>query len=454
MATPEYWSLSTNPPISNNGTIVDARLSTISSTNTTGYVPVNSASSDPIIRNLSYAVQNDGKVTYQLSVGTNTFQYNNLQELANAGVAGYSGTTTDSIKSSLATQLTASTKVNIPSTPSSSRSASGSSADPATNPDGTSPLTVSSAIDDASLPTISSIGARDNYPNDNVGSDPEVLGYPLDRKKHASPGQDYIKFQIFKYRPARITTAAAPTPSERTTGENIGTIVLPIQPSITDENSVQWGEDTLDPIQKAGVGIAMNTMNSNGDVNSVVNTFMGSVSQQIQEIATGPNKDNVEKAIKAYFAGAAVGNQNLLSRISGAVLNPNLELLFQRPNLRTFSFTFRLAARSPEESRRIKSIIRTFKQAMSVQKSGELFLTAPNVFEIGFIFGNTNDKNPYLPLIKTSALTRCSVDYTPDQSYMTYYDGSMTSYGLSLSFQELTPVYNNDYGVGYTNIGY
>jgi hypothetical protein len=34
--------------------------------------------------------------------------------------------------------------------------------------------------------------------------------------------------------------------------------------------------------------------------------------------------------------------------------------------------------------------------------------------------------------------------YAPDGSYMTYDDGSMTSYNVSMKFNELEPIYNDD----------
>ena len=37
------------------------------------------------------------------------------------------------------------------------------------------------------------------------------------------------------------------------------------------------------------------------------------------------------------------------------------------------------------------------------------------------------------------------VNYTPDGSYMTYDNSSMVSYEMAMSFQEIEPVYNNDY---------
>ena len=57
----------------------------------------------------------------------------------------------------------------------------------------------------------------------------------------------------------------------------------------------------------------------------------------------------LNKLIAVALAGEAVGAQGLLSRATGTVLNPNLELLFQGPQLRPFTFQFRLSPRGIEE---------------------------------------------------------------------------------------------------------
>ena len=83
--------------------------------------------------------------------------------------------------------------------------------------------------------------------------------------------------------------------------------------------------------------------------------------------------------------------------------------------------------------------------------AGELFVRAPYIFEIKYYYKNQPD-HPGLNLIKACALTNLSVDYTPLGSYMTYEDGTMVAYTLSMQFQELTPIYENDYAghdIGY-----
>jgi hypothetical protein len=81
----------------------------------------------------------------------------------------------------------------------------------------------------------------------------------------------------------------------------------------------------------------------------------------------------------------------------------------------------------------------------------ELFLKAPNVFDIKYVRttvkGEIIKDHPYINRVKgPCALVNCSVDYTPNGSYMTFAaDGSMVTYNLSLIFSELEPVYEDDY---------
>jgi hypothetical protein len=150
------------------------------------------------------------------------------------------------------------------------------------------------------------------------------------------------------------------------------------------------------------------------------------------------------REIRVALAGEAVGIQNLLGRF-GSVLNPNLELLFTGPQLRPFEFSFKLSAREQDEANNIRQIINFFKKNMSVKKSTDgIFLRSPNTFFIEYMYkGQPGHKG--INKIKECALMNCSVDYTPLGTYMTYEDGTMVSYTLSLQFQELVPIYEEDY---------
>ena len=229
----------------------------------------------------------------------------------------------------------------------------------------------------------------------------------------------------------------------------LGTVVLPIQPSINDSNGVDWGGTTLNPIQAYAASASLQMMDSPSGITGAAAEALRQAAIRFKQ---GLDAEGYGKAISLYFAQEAVGAQNLLSRTSGAILNPNLELLFNGPTLRPFNFTFRLSPRNKPEAEQVKKIINFFKKAMAVKTAkSEVFLKAPNVFDIEYLKGTK--KHNSLNKIKTCALLGFEVDYAPDGTYMTYEDGTMTSYQISLRFSELEPIYSKDYADGHT-IGY
>jgi len=221
-----------------------------------------------------------------------------------------------------------------------------------------------------------------------------------------------------------------------------GPIFLAIQAPISDQNSVDWGPDSVNAIDAALYEKSNTFMNTPGSqLGNEFQRFMREVNQEMR---------NQQGRFQRYLAGQAASINNVLARTDNVILNPNLELLFQGPQLRPFSFQFKMSARGQKEADDIKKIIKYFKYHMAVRKETGLFLRAPYVFTIQYCKGNT-PKHPGLNLIspdndkKACALTNCSVDYTPLGSYATYEDGTMVAYTLSLQFQELTPIYDTDY---------
>ena len=163
--------------------------------------------------------------------------------------------------------------------------------------------------------------------------------------------------------------------------------------------------------------------------------------------ATATDK-NVQQAIAGLLtsSGLGVDNDELLARTQGNIVNNNLELLFKGPTLRPFTFQFNLSPRDSGEARQVQKIIRAFKQSSSVQKTtGGIFLAAPNTYKLEFISGKTNKTHAFLPRIKECALLGVNMNYMPENSYMTYDDTSMVAYNMQLAFQELEPIFNDDY---------
>ena len=226
-------------------------------------------------------------------------------------------------------------------------------------------------------------------------------------------------------------------------GRSKGTVTLPIQSGIKDQNAAGWGEDKMTAGDIAKAGVALKTiMEGGGGFSESIGTLANQAVGSSEDLAT---------AVGTKFAENAAGVKGLLARTQGKVMNPNLELLFDKPTLRPFSFQFKLSARNKEEAATIVKIIRFFKQNMAPQKGGgsggtsaNLFLKAPNTFQIHYMHEGSKE-HPYIGRAKECAMTSFEVDYTPDGNYSTLKDGFMTSYTISMSLKELEPVFYEDY---------
>jgi hypothetical protein len=264
---------------------------------------------------------------------------------------------------------------------------------------------------------------------------PTNLVYP---EKLASAQQDVIKFNMVKYRPKKFSQETFGFSDRLSAVEKdfIGTVVLPIPNGISDTNAVTWGGADMNAAQAAAVDIATSGIEGGGS------GLVGAAGRVAGAIKNAP--DEVQKAIVGAFAQEATGVQGILARTAGLVINPNLELLFSAPTLRPFNFTFKLASRSPEESKIIRSIIRFFKQGMSpIRTPSTLFLKAPHTFQIQYL--HRNEEHKFLNKFKECALQSFNVSYTPEGQYATFTDGAMVSYQITMQFQELEPIFNDDY---------
>lgn len=243
-------------------------------------------------------------------------------------------------------------------------------------------------------------------------------------------------------------------------------IILPMPSSIVDTNQVNYSDDSLDAITATVAELAgglmqtklFDTNGKNFDLSGALTTAKNKLNQTLNET----NLENVKDLILANLAaqaGSLVGLTNLslnqvLARSTGEIVNPNMELLFNGPTIRNFSFSFKLTPRNGKEAEQIKLIIRSLKKHMSPKNNDGTFLKSPDVFELRY--KNGLDDHSYLNRFKRCALQNMSVNYTGENVYATYEDGAPVSTILSLSFKELEPIYAEDYeksegkkGVGY-----
>jgi len=303
----------------------------------------------------------------------------------------------------------------------------------------------STTVADVKKPAVAK--ARQSYETD--------LCYPVTLRRGS---QDRLQIDVRQLQNRRLRDAQSLTIADRNLGKSIGRVFLPIPAGIQDFNGVSFQSGSLNPIELAAAQTALTGVTSGlealtDEVSSLVRGALGT---------RGRNAD-LRKAIATYFVGQAtgIGARGIFTRTENAVVNPNLELLFTGPTLRPFNFTFKMSPRDKGESIVVKKIIRLFKQSSAVQTTPSgLFLKSPDAYTIKYLtkgsrsigsattpegLDSFDDTHDFLPKIKNCALLNCSVNYTPDGSYMTYENTSPVSYTMTLRFQELEPIFNDDY---------
>ena len=248
--------------------------------------------------------------------------------------------------------------------------------------------------------------------------------------------QDTLRISVLKYNPKKMSALGF---AKRTSGKTIGAVTLPVPGGVQDGNKAGWGSGTMTPVQIATSDAVKKFLVKDGDA--------AAESLQTSIEAAKKNPTAVKTGLAAMFTENLTGASDILARTEGAVQNPNMELLFQGPQMRAFSFSWRLSPRDERESMTVMRIIRLFKQSMAPKTTkSQLFLKAPNTYKLEFVSPRgMRGTHRFLPKVKECALVDFGVNYTPDGSYMTYENSSMVSYEMTLSFQELEPIYNSDY---------
>lgn len=114
------------------------------------------------------------------------------------------------------------------------------------------------------------------------------------------------------------------------------------------------------------------------------------------------------------------------SGATGTVVNPQLEVLYQSPSLRNFSFDFIFYPRSQKEAEEVQKILTSlmFHQSPEILGAGAgggqggYFMVPPSEFDIQFYYNGK--ENPNVQPISTCVLTSMNVNYTESGEWHAY----------------------------------
>jgi hypothetical protein len=316
----------------------------------------------------------------------------------------------------------------------------------------------------------------------NYQTDPRAMAYPID----ISTDQDHLMIKKYKYSrgeglnrvnrsgPGEYVRASA----EEAGKEYDGFVLLPM-PKVSDSNGAEWGESDLNVFGVTAAGALaapLSAVDAAGDFQKFGDAFGGGfnindIPTKIQE-AFGQTQDAIGRIVPDLAGSAAVGGalggskllqtigvtvepDTLLARATGQIANPNAELLFQGPVLRDFGFQFLMIARSAEEGKMIRQIIRWFKQGAAPKYNNTALLKTPDIFALEYQTPGQVNGRKILTKFHDMALRTITVDYAPDGFWSAYDDSHPVACRMSLQFTELKPVYEDDYdGLDDDQVGY
>lgn len=323
-----------------------------------------------------------------------------------------------------------------------------------------------------------------NGNNFGVGNEREIFGgetkYPIDLMIQQ---QDVFVISQFRYIPTKADAIFGGTAAAVSTLLNglqqgssigslesvLGTVFLPMPNTISDSNNVVWGDDAMGNLS-AAIAAQTTSQLAAGGATALAGAVAGTVvpgsdgllgkallAKNLYDLITKGaggqeligllGSEGISRILK--FQGLGLEAESILARGAGIVPNSNLELLFQSPTLRKFTFTYRLSPRSAEEAKSVRKIIRFFKQGMAAKKmrgksgAASFFLGTPNVFKLEY--RSANRPIDAVNKFKTCALTSFSCNYTPDGLWASYEKGQPVSTIMNMSFDELEPIYDTDY---------
>ena len=318
-----------------------------------------------------------------------------------------------------------------------------------------------------------------------------ILRYPLEALTGST---DYLQINIIEYkrqpnqltRPTgfganTLTSAAGGTTSgslARRSVINDGSILLQVPSNVQDGNAVNFGDSSMNTIVGAAAGVIGNVMTTGGDELAKLNKQ--GLSKTLENFGKGVKDDFTKRFENSQGLGQAaqdfmnskltssalgvfggnVSAQQLLARQKGQIFNPNLELLFDAPTLRSFTFSFKMTPRSHQEAKQCKLIIRSFKQNMAPKANLEggqvggtgIFLKTPNIFELTYKRGSRD--HPFLHKFKQCFLTNFAVNYTAEGTHTTYDDSTPVSMTMDMTFKEIEPIYDTDYKDSDNSVGF
>ena len=248
-----------------------------------------------------------------------------------------------------------------------------------------------------------------------------------------------------------FSTKMALSSYENKNGNNPqGTVTLPLYKGLQYQDGVTYNVVDVGTLGAAGDFGRITTPDGN-----IAGPAKALAAQAAAKVAGGIVAPAVGGGVSKLFGGGATGGAlagalaggNLVDQ-AGAITKsatrvsvaPNERTLFERVNMRTFAFTFKMIARNERESTEVKNIVKFFRQevypeAIRITEGGAPFAYQfPNVFTI-----DIKNKSGYNPGFNIGRCYLESVNTVFNSTSSGLYNGEeFVEVDITLNFREIT----------------
>lgn len=136
--------------------------------------------------------------------------------------------------------------------------------------------------------------------------------------------------------------------------------------------------------------------------------------------------------------------------LMGRPINPKIEVLFRETKQRTFTFTFKFAPESEEESTAMENIIEQFRfHAAPEFDAGSVGFTQTPPSEFDITWYHDGKENVRIPRITTCVLEKIDINFAPTGIWQTFRNGAPVSALMILNFQETEVITKKHVALGF-----
>lgn len=238
------------------------------------------------------------------------------------------------------------------------------------------------------------------------------------------------------------------TPANTKTVENIA-IYMP--DSINMNQKITYQDNFSLTKTLGNVGLGAEAGMQVGSITEKVMQDKGNLTNAIKTIGSNPfGAEAAGRAVSTITGANADDTSELALRKAGYAVNPQMEVMFQQIEFRTFQYNFNFMPRSQSEAQQINEIIKAFRMysAPGIDTSGVgRYYTLPAIFQIEYCV-DYGDLNKYLHKFAPSVLTSIYVDYSPN-GWATFEDGFPARISMMLQFMEIEMITRDKIKDGY-----